>query len=115
MQKVILYYKFVPLRDPEAVRLWQRGLCEQLNLRGRILISEHGINGTLGGNLKDLKAYARAAKLFPPFKGLVFKWSDGGRNDFPKLVVKVRPEIVTFNATEELKVNENNWPQISNS
>lgn len=106
MQKVILYYKFVPVKDPEAVRLWQRALCEKLRLKGRILIAEHGINGTLGGDIKDLKAYAKATKSFAPFKGMVFKWSDGTRDDFPKLVVKVRPEIVTFNAGSEIKVDE---------
>ena len=106
MEKIILYYKFVPVRDPEAVRLWQRALCEKLNLKGRILIAEHGINGTLGGDLKDLKAYARETKSFPAFKDMIFKWSDGGQDDFPKLVVKVRPEIVTFGAADELKVNE---------
>lgn len=107
MQKIILYYKFVPVRDPDAVRMWQRALCEKLNLRGRILISEHGINGTLGGDLKDLKSYAKEIKSFDPFKKMVFKWSDGKREDFPKLVVKVRPEIVTFGAADEIKVNEN--------
>lgn len=107
MQKIILYYKFVPLRDPEAVQLWQRTLCEQLDLRGRVLISEHGINGTLGGDLESLKAYAKATKSFAPFKGMVFKWSEGQREDFPKLVVKVRSEIVTFDAGDELKVDEN--------
>jgi UPF0176 protein len=106
MQKIILYYKFTPIKDPEAVRLWQRTLCEQLNLRGRVLISEHGINGTLGGNLKDLKTYVKQTRSFAPFKDMVFKWSDGGRKDFPKLVVKVRPEIVTFNAGDEIKVDE---------
>jgi UPF0176 protein len=54
MQKVILYYKFVPVSDPDAVRLWQRALCEKLNLKGRILIAGHGINGTLGGDINDL-------------------------------------------------------------
>jgi UPF0176 protein len=58
-QKIILYYKFAPIADPEAVRLWQRTLCEKLHLRGRILISKHGINGTLGGNIDDLKAYVQ--------------------------------------------------------
>lgn len=107
MQKIILYYKFVPIRDPETVRLWQRALCEQMGLRGRILISEHGINGTLGGDLKGLKAYAKATKSFAPFKDVQFKWSNGARDDFPKLVVKVRPEIVTFGAADEIEVDEN--------
>jgi UPF0176 protein len=107
MQKIILYYKFVPITDPEAVRLWQRTLCEKLNLRGRILISQHGINGTLGGDLKDLKAYAKETKTFTPFKQMVFKWSDGDRDDFPKLAVKVREEIVTFGVPSEVQVDEN--------
>lgn len=106
MQKIILYYKFTPVKDPEAIRLWQRALCEKLNLRGRILISEHGINGTLGGDIKDLKAYAKATKGYAPFKGIGFKWSEGGRENFPKLAVKVRPEIVTFGAADEIEVNE---------
>ncbi len=106
MQKIILYYKFVPIEDPEAVRLWQRVLCEKLNLKGRILISEHGINGTLGGDLKEIKSYVKETKSFKPFKSMTFKWSDGSREDFPKLVVKVRPEIVTFGAADEICVNE---------
>lgn len=107
MQKILLYYKFAPLADPEAVRLWQKTLCEKLNLRGRILISKHGLNGTVGGDLDDLKAYAKETKSFVPFKGTKFKWSVGGREDFPKLSVKVRDEIVTFGAAAELQVDEN--------
>lgn len=106
MQKIILFYKFAPIADPEAVRLWQRTLCEALNLKGRILIADHGINGTVGGDIKDLKAYVKAAKSYPAFKGMAFKWSDGSRDDFPKLAVKVRPEIVTFGVADAIKVND---------
>ena len=106
MQKILLYYKFTPLSDPEAVRLWQKALCEKLNLHGRILISKHGLNGTVGGELKDLKAYAKETKSYPGFKGIKFKWSEGGREDFPKLSVKVRDEIVSFGAADELKVDD---------
>ena len=62
LQKVILYYGFAPVTDPEAVRLWQTTLCESLNLKGRILISRHGINGTLGGAMSDLKKYVKQTK-----------------------------------------------------
>jgi len=59
MQKIILYYKFAPISDPVAVRLWQRTLCEKLDLKGRIIVSTQGINGTLGGDLADLKTYIK--------------------------------------------------------
>lgn len=107
MQKVLLYYKFAPVSDPEAVKLWQKALCRELNLKGRIIIADHGINGTVGGDIEDLKKYVRETKSFAPFKGIVFKWSEGSRDDFPRLSVKVRPEIVTFNAREEIKVDAN--------
>lgn len=86
--------------------LWQKALCEKLNLKGRILISTHGINGTVGGDIEDLKAYAKATKSYGLFKGTVFKWSEGTRDHFPKLSVKVRDEIVSFGAADELKVDE---------
>lgn len=106
VEKILLYYKFTPIADPEVLRLWQRTLCEKLNLKGRILISKHGINGTVGGDLESLKAYVRETKQFAGFKDTVFKWSDGERDHFPRLSVKVRDEIVAFGAAEELKVDE---------
>ncbi|HSX28303.1 MAG TPA: rhodanese-related sulfurtransferase [Candidatus Saccharimonadales bacterium] len=106
MQKIIIYYKFAPLSDPEAIKLWQKALAENLQLRGRVLISQHGINGTLGGDMEALKAYIKATKQYELFKGTVFKWSDGTGDDFPKLSIKVRDEIVSFGAPGELEVDE---------
>jgi UPF0176 protein len=104
-QKIILYYGFTPLEDPDAIRLWQRTLCESLSLTGRILISRHGINGTLGGDLDDLRRYIAATKEYPGFRGIDFKWSEGSAKDFPRLRVRVRDEIVSFGAAEELVVD----------
>lgn len=110
--KILLYYVFTPLADPEAVRLWQRDLCESLGLRGRILISKDGLNGTVGGDLAAVKKYVRKTREFAPFKDIDFKWSEGtgldengASLDFPRLVVKVRDEIVSFGAADELVVD----------
>ncbi|MGP6174133.1 oxygen-dependent tRNA uridine(34) hydroxylase TrhO [Corynebacterium sp. A21] len=107
ISKILLYYKFTPIADPKAVMLWQRDLCESLNLKGRILISEHGINGTVGGNIDDCKRYIRKTRDYPGFTDMEFKWSEGGAEDFPKLSVKVRDEIVAFGVPGEIKVDEN--------
>ncbi len=103
-QRIILYYCFVPVPDPDAVRLWQRSLCEALGLKGRILISKHGINGTLGGDRAALKLYIRQTKEYEGFRRTDFKWSTGGVEHFPKLRVRVKKELVTFGALEELQV-----------
>jgi UPF0176 protein len=107
LQKIILYYGFAPIEDPEAVKLWQKTLCESLGLKGRILISKHGINGTLGGDMAALKKYVRQTKEYAGFRKIDFKWSDGTGEDFPRLRVRVRPELVAFGAPDELKVDVN--------
>ena len=100
MERIILYYQFCPIADPEVFRLWQEVLCRQLGLKGRIIVSPIGLNGTLGGPLKSLKAYRKAMKALADFKTMEYKWSAGGAADFPRLSVKVRPEPVTLAADE---------------
>lgn len=103
--RIVLFYVFTPLPDPEAIRLWQHTLAASSNLGGRIIISEHGINATVGGELADVKRYVRGTRSYPAFKDADIKWSEGLGEDFPRLSVKVRSEIVTFGAAEELKVD----------
>ncbi len=105
LNKIILYYGFAPIADPQAVMLWQRTLCETLELKGRILISPHGINGTLGGKMENLKKYAHATKEFKGFSKIDFKWSAGTGNEFSKLMVKVRKELVAFTTPDEVQVD----------
>ncbi|WP_111721015.1 rhodanese-related sulfurtransferase [Homoserinimonas sp. OAct 916] len=128
ISKILLYYAFTPLADPEAIRLWQRDLASSLGLRGRILISKDGINGTIGGELNAVKRYLRSTREYGPFRDLDAKFSDGSglieeawrvaaqptgsatlsrlvSTDFPRLSVKVREEIVSFGAPDELEVD----------
>jgi len=107
ISKVILYYTFTPLPDPAAIKVWQKTLCQSLNLKGRIIISPQGINGTLGGDINDLKKYIRQTRSYEGLAKMKFKWSDGTGNDFPKLSVKVRPELVAFGNPNEIKVDKN--------
>ena len=107
LDKVILYYAFTPIADTEALKLWQKSLCESLNIKGRIIISKHGINGTLGGKMADLKKYVSATREYPGFKKIDFKWSDGTGQDFPKLKIKIRSELVAFGSPDAITVDEN--------
>lgn len=103
--KIVLFYRFTPLADPEAIRLWQHTLASSNGLTGRILVSEHGINATVGGDIAAVKRYVRGTREYAPFKDADIKWSDGRGDDFPRLSVKVRSEIVTFGAPDELQVD----------
>ncbi|MEI6481321.1 MAG: rhodanese-related sulfurtransferase [Candidatus Saccharibacteria bacterium] len=105
MQKVILYYKFTPVADPAMTMRWQRELCKRLDLRGRIIVSPHGINGTLGGDMENVLEYKREMNRSAIFRGITYKWSDGTGYEFPRLSVKVKPELVAFGAPDEIKVD----------
>ena len=105
-QKVLLYYGFTPIEDTAAVHLWQRTLCESLGIKGRIIVSAQGINGTVGGEMETLKKYVFQTKKYPGFKKIDFKWSNGTGNEFSKLSVKVKDELVAFGDSTAVKVNE---------
>ena len=93
---VILFYKYVPIADPEVFATAQRALCVSLGLKGRVLIAEEGINGTLAGPIDAINEYTRQLGNDPRFADVCFKVSGGDVATFPKLVVKVRREIVTL-------------------
>jgi hypothetical protein len=48
--RVLLYYHYVPIEDPQAICDWQISLCANLDLKGRIRVAREGLNGTLGTN-----------------------------------------------------------------
>lgn len=105
VHKIVLFYAFTPVPDPLAIKLWQTALAERWNLKGRVIVSEHGINATLGGTVENLKRYVKTTKEFPGFARVDVKWSDGTGRDFPRLSVKVRPELVSFGVPEEVRVD----------
>lgn len=62
--------------------------------------------------MEDVKMYIRDMNKHSLFKKIQYKWGDGSADDFPKLSVKVRDELVTlapdetfdvFNSTKGLK------------
>lgn len=106
VSRIALYYRFVPLADPEAVRLWQRTLAASLGLTGRIIVSPQGINGTVGGPVDAVKQYVKQTREHPAFADLDVTWSDGSAEDFPRLSVKVRPELVAFGVPDRVEVDE---------
>lgn len=96
MNKIILFYKYIEIPYPKQVMKWQQELCKGLELKGRVLISHEGINGTLGGSVENLDAYKNQMSAHELFGNIDFKESDGGPECFPRLSVKVRNEAVSL-------------------
>jgi UPF0176 protein len=95
---VVLFYKYGAIEDAETFAAGQRELCGFLGLKGRILIASEGINGTLAGPAEAMDRYIASLRADARFADIEFKVSAGDAGTFPKLVVKIRSEIVTLNA-----------------
>lgn len=94
--EILLFYKYVHIADPEALATEQRALQERLGIKGRTLIANEGINATLEGTPEALDEYLRVFLADPRFANTHIKRSAGTGAAFPKLVVRVRPEIVAL-------------------
>lgn len=92
--QVLLFYKYVTVNDPEALRAWVEARAEALGLTGRVIVAEEGINGTLEGMVEHTEQFAREFLADPRFLDVIVKRSAGTGKSFKKLSVKVRDEIV---------------------
>jgi len=94
--EILLYYKYVSIRNPEKFAAEHRDVCERLGLKGRIIIAKEGINGTVEGLPKNTKAYRAFLSAKRGFKDIHWKKSVGTGTAFPRLSIRVRDEIVSL-------------------
>lgn len=95
---VILFYKFTPIADPQALALVHKEKCRELGLVGRMIIAEEGVNATFEGRPESIKKYKDFLKTDPRFSDITIKESTSNGKSFPKLKIKVRDEVVTLGA-----------------
>lgn len=93
--QILLFYKYVHLREPDTVRDWLRALCEQYNLKGRLIVATEGVNITLEGEMQDTEHFITELERDERFLNIHFKRSTGDGKSFRKLSVKTRSEIVS--------------------
>lgn len=104
--RVLLYYKYVEIEEPENFRVEHLAYCKDLGLLGRILVSEEGLNGTVSGTVEQTEAYMEYLHADPRFSDMTFKIDEADGHAFKKMHVRYRPEIVSLNLGDE-DVNPN--------
>lgn len=100
--RILLYYKYVPIPDAEAFSAEHLQFCKDLGIRGRILIAEEGINGTLSGTIEQTEKYMEEMHAHPLFADLLFKIDDSSGHAFKKLFVRHKKELVTLRYDKKL-------------
>lgn len=93
-------YHFTPLPDFRELREAFRTRCRDLDLKGTLLVAEEGVNGTLAGGEKELRAFLAYLREDPRFKELIHKESWAEDLPFVRLKVRLKKEIVTIGIPE---------------
>jgi predicted sulfurtransferase len=101
MGKILLFYKYVAIKDTHSMMRLQRAVCQDLGLTGRIILAHEGINGTLGGSVKSIGHYKAIMQTNPLFADVDFKEAPGDASCFPKLRIVIKNEIVYLGVDPE--------------
>jgi len=105
--RVLLYYKYVLIDDPETFMADHLALCNSLELRGRIIVGEEGINGTVSGTIAATDNYIAAMNANERTAGIEYKIDPADDHVFPKMSIKTRSEVVTLGLSNKEDIDPN--------
>uniref|UniRef100_A0A2P2LGP6 Uncharacterized protein MANES_08G110000 n=2 Tax=Rhizophora mucronata TaxID=61149 RepID=A0A2P2LGP6_RHIMU len=109
---VLLYYKYDVVSDLHSLLSFYEDNCRSLSLLGRVRLSPHGVNVTVGGQLSSLEKHVAAVKTFSLFEGTDFKLATSHyplddkvarECGFTSLSIRIVKELVTFSPDSQLK------------
>lgn len=104
--RVLLFYKYVTIDDPETFAAEHLQFCKDNDLKGRILISSEGINGTVSGPKEVTDNYIAHMRADTRFSDIVFKIDEAEGHAFKKMHVRPRNEIVALDLEDDVNPKE---------
>ena len=92
----IAAYKFVTLEDLEELRPQYQALCNELGLKGTVLLSPEGINMFLSGSREHIDRYLAWVRSDARLCDLEWKESFSAEQSHKRMLVKIKQEIITM-------------------
>lgn len=108
---IVLYYQYCTIINVQETCESQKQLCERLKLKGRVRVSEEGINGTLGGASSRIREYMSAVDAAAEFDAQrrpihwkLSRLTDGVvHREFSSLSIKAVKEVVSLDLPEAIR------------
>lgn len=94
--KVLAYYCIVPIENPEVEVARHKEFFKNRDFKGRIYISEQGINGQASGLAAHADEYMSWMAADSRFQKMPFKAHGASEHAFPKMTVKYRKQLVAI-------------------
>ena len=107
MFEVLGFYKFIKIKSLKKNKDFMQNFLIKNNIRGTIILAKEGINGTISGQLKDIKKTINKMKFLFSFKN--FDNSNNSKSKFQpfhRAKVKIKKEVVPMNLTLNIKDRE---------
>jgi len=92
----IAAYKFITLDNLEAMRPQYQALCEELALKGTVLLTPEGINMFLSGTREHIDSYLAWVRSDARLADLEWKESLSNEQSHKRMLVKIKKEIITM-------------------
>jgi UPF0176 protein len=89
-------YKFVSLQDIETLRGDFLERCQQLKLKGTILLSAEGININLSGETESIQTFISYLTCNPHFADMTFRHTHTDTQPYQRMKIKLKKEIITL-------------------
>lgn len=94
--KILAFYHFSLIKEPLLEVLSHKVFCSGRDIRGRIYISEQGINAQMSASEKDAEEYIKWISTHPSFQNLHIKQDDYHEHAFAKTIIKYRRQLVAL-------------------
>ena len=91
---VLLYYYYFKIENTKDYYDNHKKFCENLDLKGRIIISTEGLNGTISGSIEDCHKYMNFIRNDKRFENIEFKIDKCNEHLFPKMSIKIKPFLI---------------------
>ncbi|WP_298784011.1 rhodanese-related sulfurtransferase [uncultured Marinococcus sp.] len=111
--RVLLYYNYTYVEDPETFAAEHLAFCKEVGLKGRIIVAEEGINGTVSGTVEQTEAYMQELTGDERFKDTEFKVDYAEGHAFKKMHVRPRSELVSLYLEDDINPNEQTGEHLS--
>jgi UPF0176 protein len=103
--KILLYYCYTRITEPETFAAEHLEYCKKIGLKGRIIVADEGINGTVSGPPEACLTYMQFMKADERFATIDFKIDTADEHVFQKMHVRYKPEIVHLGVREKTTID----------